>query len=166
VFSVSRRSLIIIVYAAICSAVQARSSDISSIRLERTACFGTCPVYSVTIFRDGRVRYEGREFVKAEGVRTRVVPTGEFKRIAAKVDEIGFSKLKSAYRASITDLPTTIVTVTRGSKSKRVEDYFGAPKRLHDLEQLIEHVANISRWVELGEEAAPAEWNRRTGFRP
>jgi hypothetical protein len=160
VFSVSRRSLIVIVSAAICSAAQARSSDISSIKLERTACFGTCPVYSVTIFRDGRARYNGIEFVKEKGVRTKTISTGEFKRLAAKVDEIGFFKLKPAYRANITDLPTTIVTVIRGTESKRVEDYFGAPKRLHGLEELIENVANISRWVKLDDKAAGEELDR------
>src|SRR5206468_3818802 len=115
VLSVSRRSLVIIASAAICSAAQARSSDISSIKVEHTACFGTCPVYSVTIFRDGRVRYNGIEFVKEKGVRTKTISTGEFQRLAAKVDEIGFFKLKPAYRANITDLPTTVVTVAPAS---------------------------------------------------
>jgi Domain of unknown function (DUF6438) len=157
---VSRRSLIIIVSAAICSAAQARSSDISSIKVEHTACFGTCPIYSLTIFRDGRVRYEGEGFVKEKGVRTKTISAGEFKRLAAKVDEIGFFKLKPAYRANITDLPTTIVTVVRGTESKRVEDYFGAPKRLHGLEEFIENVANISRWVKLDDKAAGEEFER------
>ena len=159
-FSISRRSLIITVSATICSAAQARSSDISAIKVEHTACLGTCPIYSLTIFRDGRVKYEGKGFVKEKGIRTKTISTGEFKRLAAKVDETGFFKLKPAYRANITDLPTIIVTVVRGTERKRVEDYFGAPKRLHGLEELIENVANISRWVKLDDKAAGEEFER------
>jgi Domain of unknown function (DUF6438) len=44
------------------------AAPISSIKLERTACLGTCPIYSVTIFSDGRLEYKGEMFVKAKGI--------------------------------------------------------------------------------------------------
>ena len=37
------------------------------ITLERTECFGTCPVYRLTVHGDGRVVYEGIRFVEVEG---------------------------------------------------------------------------------------------------
>ncbi|KAB3530299.1 hypothetical protein F8154_13995 [Alkaliphilus pronyensis] len=33
------------------------------IRLERTMCYGTCPVYNVTVNKDGKVKYEGEMYV-------------------------------------------------------------------------------------------------------
>ena len=141
---------IIVISAAVALAFateQASASPISSIKLERSACFGTCPVYSVTIFSDGRVQYEGKEFVKEKGPRTGAISAREFGELAAKVEQIGFFTLQAAYRAPVTDLPTTIVTVTRGPESKRVEDYFGAPQGLHDLEALIEQT--FKPWVDL-----------------
>jgi hypothetical protein len=125
---------------------QASALPISSIKLERSACFGTCPVYSVTIFSDGRVQYEGKEFVKEKGARTGAISAREFSELATKVERIGFLKLQAAYRAPVTDLPTTTVTVTRGRESKSVEDYFGAPQGLHDLEALIERT--VKPWVD------------------
>ena len=41
------------------------------ITLERTACFGVCPVYKLTVYGDGRVVYEGKRFVRVEGTITR-----------------------------------------------------------------------------------------------
>jgi hypothetical protein len=119
-------------------------------------------MYSVTIFSDGRLRYKGEGFVRARGVRTKRISIADFHRLAAKVDEIGFFALDTAYpaRKTLMDLPSTFITVTRGSVSKRVEDYMDAPKRLRGLEQLIDSVANISRWVELDEKAAGAEFER------
>ena len=95
----------------------------------------------MTIFSDGRVQYEGKEFVKEKGAHRGTISAQEFGKLADKIEKIGFFKLQAAYRATVTDLPTTIVTVTRGSDSKRVEDYFGAPERLHELEKLIEQSA-------------------------
>src|SRR6185436_16742057 len=40
------------------------------ITLERTACFGTCPMYSLAIYSDGVVEYEGLKFVKKVGKAT------------------------------------------------------------------------------------------------
>lgn len=39
------------------------------VSLERTACFGACPQYSVSLYRDGIVAYEGVRFVKVRGKR-------------------------------------------------------------------------------------------------
>jgi hypothetical protein len=46
-------------------------SDLNGVRtkLVRTPCFGLCPDYSVSIFGDGTVLYEGRRFVKNKGER-------------------------------------------------------------------------------------------------
>ena len=56
--------------------------------------------------------------------------------------------------------------MVRGTETKRVEDYFGAPERLHGLEELIENVANISRWVVLDDKAAGEELEKARGLRP
>ena len=44
------------------------------IKLERTACFGTCPIYSITVFDDGTAIYEGKQFGRIEGSRTFIIP--------------------------------------------------------------------------------------------
>ncbi|MCI0516543.1 MAG: DUF6438 domain-containing protein, partial [Woeseiaceae bacterium] len=38
-----------------------------SITLERTACYGTCPMYKVTIASEGAVTFEGQRFTKTIG---------------------------------------------------------------------------------------------------
>jgi hypothetical protein len=43
------------------------------ITLERMACFGSCPVYAVALWADGRVQWDGRAHVQTLGVQeTRV----------------------------------------------------------------------------------------------
>ncbi|MFN8449836.1 MAG: DUF6438 domain-containing protein [Anaerolineae bacterium] len=50
----------------------AQSPEVA-LTLERTACFGACPVYTVTIYTDtdGTVVYNGEHFVDVEGEQTR-----------------------------------------------------------------------------------------------
>jgi Domain of unknown function (DUF6438) len=40
------------------------------VKLERTSCFGECPVYSVTIDGRGNVTYDGEQFVRVKGRAT------------------------------------------------------------------------------------------------
>jgi hypothetical protein len=48
---------------AACSAAPEPAADYSNmvITLERTACFGTCPIYRLTIQGNGQVVYEGED---------------------------------------------------------------------------------------------------------
>ena len=66
--------------------------------LERTACFGTCPTYRLTINGDGKAYYEGRRFVPREG------------RYAGQVDA---AKMKALGAQDASDVPQS--TRTRGT---------------------------------------------------
>ena len=37
--------------------------DLPFITMRRTACFGTCPQYTISIYDDGTINYEGKLFV-------------------------------------------------------------------------------------------------------
>ena len=118
------------------------------IKLERTACYGRCPVYVVSIDARGNVTYDGTGFVKVTGRQTDRVPASRVAALVDTVDRIRFFDLDDKYRQLITDLPTTFVTVTRDGRTKRIEDYFGAPKSLSDLERQIDDAAQTARWIE------------------
>ena len=126
-----------------------------NIKLERTACFGACPVYTVTIDAQGNVTYEGTRFVRVEGQQTDQIPTSTVATLLATARRVGFFDLLDSYRAPISDLPTTYVTITANGRTKRVEDYFRAPAGLKDLERAIDEAARTARWVRMDEQPAP-----------
>jgi len=128
------------------------------IKLERTSCFGECPVYSVSIDAVGNVTYEGTKFVRVEGRQTDRIQVSRVAALLATAERIGFFDLRDQYRTIrnpdgtetiVTDLPTAFVTITGGGQSKRVEDYIGAPQALKQLEQLIDDTAGTKRWIRL-----------------
>ena len=42
-------------------------SPFKSIKLQRTPCYGSCPVYEVEVFANGKVKFIGEMFVKKIG---------------------------------------------------------------------------------------------------
>ena len=126
------------------------------IRIERTSCYLQCPVYSVSIDAHGGVTYEGEKFVRVKGRQVDRVLASRVAELYQTSQRIGVFGLRDQYRiiraadgseAVVPDLPGTIVTVTAGGRTKRIEDYFGAPGTLKDLERQVEEIARTNRWV-------------------
>jgi hypothetical protein len=128
------------------------------ITLERTACFGTCPVYKVSIDAGGAVTYDGTEFVRVTGRQTARVQRAQVAALLEAAKRIGFFELRDEYRTvrnadgshtEVTDLPTAFVTIVARGRTKRVEDYYGAPDGLRALEQLVDDTARTNRWIRI-----------------
>src|SRR5690606_17692447 len=95
------------------------------ISMTRTPCFGFCPDYTVTISGYGHVVYEGRRFVNVVGRAEAHIAPAQVQELLARFDAIGFDELHNAYRAGVTDLPSTTIPLIRDGRSKSVLDYGG-----------------------------------------
>ena len=134
----------------------------TKIQLERTTCFGACPAYSVSIDAQGNVTFEGKNFVRVKGPQTDRIPISKVRGLLETAERIRFFDLRDQYRTIhnpdgsetvVSDLPTTFVSIRSGGRSKRIDDYFGAPKALRDLEREIDLAAGTKRWVGIAEQA-------------
>jgi hypothetical protein len=127
-----------------------------TIQLERTACYGTCPAYSVTIHGDGRVEYNGKSHVKETGSREGRIETDKIKSLASGFGKTKFWGIAEDYSEAkckgrvCTDMPTTITELSIRGATHRVNHYYGcgsAPKTLFELESLIDKSANSEQWT-------------------
>ena len=119
-----------------------------SITLRRSACFGTCPVYRVTLNADGTAVYEGVAHVSRMGKFIGHVPFYDFAQLALLAERAGFMTLQERYAGSWTDAETTTITIrARSGKEKTVDDYgaFGPPE-LWALQRAIDGVVENMRW--------------------
>lgn len=151
------------------------AAQIDSITLERTACFGSCPVYSVTVRRDGTVSYKGESFVRVKGRRSRRISSSDFQQLADEVCRIGFFGFEDEYVLkdkyadgrvfAISDMPSAITTVQAGKLQKSVNSnddgcrsgvgpdavVIGtSPEGLRRLEALIDKISGSAKWVGKG----------------
>lgn len=121
------------------------------ITLKRTACFGTCPIYDVTVYGDGRVVYNGKDFVKAKGKQNSKIPIKEVHQIVNLMQKSNYLKFKDQYiDMQVTDMPYIYTSLTWNGITKKVERYAGdesAPKVLKEIEDRIDKVTNTKQWV-------------------
>ncbi len=77
-----------------------------AITLERGACFGACPVYTVNILEDGTVIYEGERFVAVTGQQISEIPVETVAAMVAAFKDAGYFDWNEAYETqTISDLP-------------------------------------------------------------
>lgn len=127
--------------------------DISSLRLSliRTSCFGPCPEYGLEIRGDGTVTYCGVLFVKEKGSRSGKITRKKMRQLLDSFEATNFFHLNEAYVASMTDLPTHLVSISYDGRTKSVFDYgggsVGLPEAVTELENEIDELAGTAEWV-------------------
>lgn len=117
-----------------------QSIENAVITMERTPCFGFCPDYSLTIFGNGTVIYEGRNFVDTTGKQITSISKEQVRMLIDEFYRIDFFSLEDEYSDQVTDLPTTTTSIRIDNRFKQVMDYYGAPEQLKDLEDKIDEV--------------------------
>ncbi|MGZ8842046.1 MAG: DUF6438 domain-containing protein [Pyrinomonadaceae bacterium] len=130
-----------------------------AITLERTACFGTCPMYKVTIASDGTVTFNGERFTKTTGIAKGKISTSDFRQLVAEFEKINYFSLPDAYAPGtpvcpqrITDMPSANTSIKLKGKMKSVAHYYGcgdkgALAQLTALEKRIDEVAGTAKWI-------------------
>lgn len=121
------------------------------IALRRTGCYGSCPSYVVTVSTDGIV-FEGGGFVVASGRHIdKSVDVDGVRDLAKRFVAADFYSMDAEYRASVTDNPTYILSISIDGHKKEVEDYVGKsvgmPSVITELEDAVDSIARTERWV-------------------
>lgn len=140
--------------------------------LERTWCFGWCPIYTLTIGGDGKVRYEGRKLVVREGTVEDEIDPHLLVPILEEMERIDFWNREHECVGVITDTPSTRVTLRIGNRSRTIADDrrgstcapTGAPEAydwhstIDLLGKLVDAAVGVERWT--GTEAQRKELSR------
>jgi hypothetical protein len=128
------------------------------ITLERTTCFGTCPAYKLTIFDDGKVVFEGKDYVKQKGKAEGQITKAQLAELVRAFNKINYMRLDDQYNGERcpdlwTDYPTAITSINQDGQVKSILHYQGCRgltvlDQLTTLENKIDEVANTKRWIE------------------
>jgi ankyrin repeat protein len=121
-----------------------------AIALERTACFGSCPGYTVTV-ETGGIVFEGGSFVVAAGRHTDKADASEVRELAKRFVAADFYSMDAEYAAGVTDNPTYVLRIAIDGKQKQVVDYVGSwvgmPEVVTELEDAVDEFARTKRWI-------------------
>jgi hypothetical protein len=144
-----------------------------NLKMERTPCFGNCPVYILTIQPDGKFFFENIKTIK-KGLPVTKKENVEGKlseeKINQLISEIGKADcfaLKDSYTGDSgncptywTDSPTVTLSINLQGKEKTIPHYLGCeendnpadkgkiyPQQLYNLENKIDEIVETKRWI-------------------
>ncbi len=111
-----------------------------------TGCIGCAAEYSALIDGNGIINYEGYSGVRLKGNQTFSISVEQVKDLVGDFKKINFFALEDRYtekklpngmRQFVDHAIKTTMTLTIGSKTKSVFNFYGAPKELDELQEKI-----------------------------
>lgn len=122
------------------------------IKLQRTMCFGTCPVYSVIVDKEGNVNYYGEMFVYKSGEHHWKISMRKVKQLNDLIEDFGFkSFIYEPGDEFITDQPSCITTIKYSDgETKEINHYYGhvlIDDSLTEFEKNIERIIGTKKYV-------------------
>jgi len=121
--------------------------DSLKLHYQRTACFGTCPIFLMKVYASGYATYEGTNFVENMGKFDGRVPAGAIESVVSTANGIGYFQMQNRYDAMVSDLPSVITEIADSEGiRKRVDNRYDGPKQLHDLYPILDHIIEATEW--------------------
>lgn len=115
--------------------------------LEKGPCYGRCPVFTLTIYENGVVTYEGKRFTEREGLHYRKLDKKEIAEIQEKFRQADFFSFQRVYPSRLPDLATVTLTFSEDNKSWSVMGKDGRPDKVVALENFLDKIANTGEWI-------------------
>ncbi len=129
--------------------IDSHAHGITEIGLERTPCYGKCPVYTAVLKADGTFRFHGVDNVRHIGRFTGKIEEHEFNNLAQFIVGCDYFEMEDTYEALVTDHPDVYSTVVRKGQRKVIRNYANAgPPTLWAIEQLIDKLILTAEWNE------------------
>jgi len=116
--------------------------------LQKTACFGKCPVYQVKLFNDGTATWHGQMNVERMGWHEATVGKEVLAAIKQKVSEVRYLDFAAQYPTvnKVADLPSTVTYIRIGDIEKQVINTYQGPAELEAFESYLEGIIMGLPW--------------------
>ncbi len=137
------------------------------VKLSRSGCYGTCPVYEMTISENGDITWEGARYVQSTGVIHSKIDTAAARALIQQFLVPKVWALCGGYSRAITDYPTTTIQLHLGGRSKTVWNYAdSAPDWVETLYEAIDAAANTHLYRHGEPRSEPLSNILEDGFMP
>ncbi len=125
------------------------------LRLEKTACYGQCPIFELKLFTDGMVHWHGIHYVDRLGWHETFLEETYRYFLLAQAQKIEFFSMSDVYPTNghyLSDLPNTLLYLNDGQTEKSITMNHLIPLSLKNyVEELLEIVENLE-WRAMVEE--------------
>jgi len=103
------------------------------VKIQRTACFGRCPIYWIKVWPNGTVQYFGKSFVPATGLYEKQFDPADVKGLFAGFEQNRVDTCRERYEMRVQDLPGLIIEFSFKGEKKRILNASFGPYFLRQL---------------------------------
>lgn len=134
---------------------QKATSEIISVSIHHTVCFGMCPDYIVDINKDGTATYTAKRFTPDTGIFKKNIGKAKAKEIIGMAVKYRIDTCSEMYDNRIPDLPGLNVTVNFAKKKKTIYSAHFGPEFLTEIANAMDEVGrktetNNTGWRKTG----------------
>lgn len=125
------------------------------ISMSKGACFGTCPVYSLEVYKGGYAIFYGKRNTAKKGKHSKKINEDQYKALIQAFKDSNFEAFENHYESNIPDLPSVSISYKVDGAMKEVTGKRERPEVLHKLQFRLEEIAESKDgWTQI---AAPEE---------
>ncbi len=132
-----------------CSGLKNLEQEKPVLSIEKLRCMGDCPVFTLDVYKNGFILYDGKMFVSLSGKYSGKINKTELEELQNKFLENGFFDFENSYKAPVMDLQTTFIFFSYKGKEKKIRDYSNPPEGLKELEDLLSGLIDTVKWKAL-----------------
>ena len=115
--------------------------------MSKGACFGECPVYTLTIYNTGLMKYNGVRFTKMDGKYEKQLTEPEYISLFSFIEEKNIWKLDDVYNMDIADLPALSLSYSERENTKTIKGKSELPLALTEIQQYLDTLIAGDGWI-------------------
>lgn len=121
-------------------------NEIQTLSMRRTACFGRCPDYMITLMKGGEVVYTGNMFVEDSGVFEKKYDAAVVQALLDKAEMYRIDTCGETYPTRVMDIPGIVYWVTyKNGRQQRIMNANFGPDFLKVLARDIDEAIKIDK---------------------
>ncbi|MGG9963079.1 DUF6438 domain-containing protein [Ferruginibacter sp. SUN106] len=130
------------------SACSPDKDPIDTITFEADACFGTCPIFTMTIYENGKAEYDAEKYNTLNGVYHTVIKNQSLDSLHQLINNVNWPSIQDNYTSDWSDQPTYTTTLQfKSGRIKTIVDYGNsAPGTVLNIYTLLFSLRNSQAW--------------------
>jgi hypothetical protein len=116
------------------------------IEMSKGPCYGTCPVFTITVYEKGVVAYKGERHSDKLGLYVKVLKKASYQKLVNAFAQANLWQYKDVYKSQVPDFQTVTLTYYEEGDIKTIVGKDGRPAAVLELEQMLDQLAAEDGW--------------------
>lgn len=118
------------------------------LEMSKGPCFGSCPIFTITIYDNGWATYKGKLYTDKLGLHIKKVGRSRLEEIKRELRLANLWQYQNIYRSSLPDLQSVTINYYENGRTKSITGKEGRPTSVQKIEAFLDKMASSSGWVE------------------